>query len=196
MAKKYIKNFYYRDQKALLAVSKCGYVSHTNLKNFVADSRIKNYCRDGYIIKETVTKPNGEVLEGYKLTKQGREFVAKEYGFKDHYHAQSLNHDLGVANKYFSLTEQERETWKTETELRNEFEEKLNQLYHENYERYNEIREQLEQGQISMPDCSYTSEKGVEIAYEIITNNYGQQEIEAKEKFVEIMKLEYEAERR
>lgn len=196
MAKKYIKNFYYRDQKALLAVSKCGYVSHTNLKNFVADSRIKNYCRDGYIIKETVTKPNGEVLEGYKLTKQGRDFVAKEYGFKDHYHAQSLNHDLKLADKYLSLTEQERETWKTETQLRNEFEEKLNQLYKVDYERYNEIREQLEQGKISMTDCSYISEKGIEIAYEIITNSYGQQEIEAKEKFVEIMKLEYEAERR
>lgn len=196
MTKKYIKNFFYRDQKALISVSRCGHVTHKQLKNFVADSRIKNYIRDGYMTREVFTKPNGITMEGYKLTRQGREFVEKNYGFKDHQHAQSINHDLGISNKYFSLNEEQRETWKTETELRNEFEEQLNNLYKTDYDRYTEIREQLDNRQISMPDCSYQSEQGIEIAFEVITNSYGITEIQAKERYIEITKMQYETERR
>lgn len=196
MTKKYIKNFFYRDQKALMSVSRCGHVTHQQLKNFVADSRIKNYIRDGYMTREVFTKPNGITMEGYKLTRQGREFVEKNYGFRDHQHAQSLNHDLGIANKYFSLTEEQRETWRTETELRNLFEEQLNNLYKTDYDCYTEIREQLENREISMPDCSYINEQGVEICFEVITNSYGIPELQAKERYIEITKMAYETERR
>lgn len=196
MTKKYIKNFFYRDQKALMSVSRCGHVTHQQLKNFVADSRIKNYIRDGYMTREVFTKPNGITMEGYKLTRQGREFVEKNYGFRDHQHAQSLNHDLGIANKYFSLTEEQRETWRTETELRNLFEEQLNNLYKTDYDSYQEIREQLDTRQISMPDCSYVTEQGIEVAYEVITNSYGITELQAKERYIEITKMQYETERR
>lgn len=196
MSKKYIKNFFYRDQKALMSVSRCGHVTHSQLKNFVADSRIKNYVRDGYMTKEVFTKPNGTTMEGYKLTRQGREFVEKNYGFKDHQHSQSINHDLGISNKYFSLTEEQRETWRTETELRNEFEKQLNNLYKIDYDRYTEIREQLDNREISMPDCSYITEQGVEVAFEVITNSYGILELQAKERYIEITKMAYETERR
>lgn len=196
MSKKYIKNFFYRDQKAFMSVDRCGHVTHEQLRNFVADSRIKNYIRDGYMTREVFTKPNGTTMQGYKLTRQGREFVEKNYGFKDHQHAQSINHDLGIANKYFSLNEEQRETWRTETELRNLFEEQLNNLYKTDYDRYTEIREQLENREISMPDCSYVTEQGIEVAYEVITNSYGIAEIEAKERYIEITKMAYETERR
>lgn len=196
MAKTYIKNFFYRDQKAFMSVDRCGHVTHEQLKNFVKDSRIKNYVRDGYMTREVFTKPNGTVMEGYKLTRRGREFVEKNYGFRDHQHSQSLNHDLGIANKYFSLNEEQRETWRTETQLRNDFEDILNELYKTDYSRYEELREQLENREISIPDCSYQSEQGIEIAFEVITNNYGVEEIQAKERYVEITKMNYETERR
>lgn len=196
MKKTYIKNFYYRDKKALMSISKCGHVSKEHLNNFIKDSRIKNYIRDGYITKEVFNKPNGNSMEGYKLTKQGRDFIEKQYGFKDHQHAQSLSHDLGIANKYFSLSEGERETWRTETELRREFEEQLNNLRYKDYERYEILREQLNDREISMPDCVYTTEQGVEVAYEVVTNSYGRAELEAKERYIQITKMEYQSERR
>lgn len=197
MKKTYIKNFYLRDKKALISISKCGHVGKEHLNNFIKDSRIKNYVRDNLVTKEVFTKPNGATMEGYKLTKQGRDFIEKQYGFKDHQHAQSVTHDLGIANKYFSLTEGERETWRTETELRRDFEEQLNNLRCEGqWERYEELREQLDNGGISMPDCVYTTEQGVEVAFEVVTNSYGRAELEAKERYVQITKLDYKTERR
>lgn len=105
MSKKYIKNFFYRDEKALMSISRCGHVSHNNLKEYIAEKRITNYIRDGLVTKEVFSKNNGEQLVGYKLTAQGRKFVEREYGFKEHQIAQSLNHDLGIANIYFSLSQ-------------------------------------------------------------------------------------------
>ncbi|MDI6220631.1 hypothetical protein KLJ98_15290 [Clostridioides difficile] len=190
MSKKYIKNFFYRDEKALLSVSRCGHISHDNLKEYVAEKRILNYERDGLITKEAFSKNNGEQLVGYKLTAEGRKFVEREYKFKEHQIAQSLNHDLGIANIYFSLTQEERDTWKTETQIRQDFEERLEEIRLNDYERYEEINKLIEERQISIVDCSYVDrETQIENYNEIITNSYGQAEIEAKEKFIEIMNI-------
>lgn len=45
---------------------------------------------------------------------------------------------------------------------------------------------------ISMPDaCIIDRETGVEIYIEIITNSYGEQELQSKERMVEIMSAQY-----
>ncbi|MGU8973039.1 hypothetical protein ACEE21_12990 [Clostridium baratii] len=190
MSKKYIKNFFYRDEKALMSISRCGHISHNNLREYIAEKRILNYERDGLVTKEVFSKNNGEQLVGYKLTAEGRKFVEREYGFKEHQVAQSLNHDLGIANIYFSLTQEERDTWKTETQIRDEFEERLQQIRINDYERYKEINKLIEERQISVVDCSYVDkETEIENYVEVITNSYGQAEIEAKERFIEIMNI-------
>lgn len=196
MSKTYIKNFYNRDRLALTSLSKCGHCSRSNLNTYIADKRIKNYVRDNLITKEVFNKNNGEQIVAYKLTTQGREFLEKEWNVKNHYIAQSVVHDLGIANKYFSLTDSEKESWKTETEIRQEFREKLEELRESNISRYREINTLLEHKQISVPDCSYSTEKGVEVYFEVMTNSYGEQEIESKERFVEFMNIKsYEIER-
>lgn len=186
MGKKYIKNFMFRDQKALISISRCGHVSHSQLKNYIADSRIKNYCRDGLVIKEVFNKTNGEQLVGYKLTNQGCQFVEKNYGFKEHQIAQSLNHDLGISNKYFSLTEQEQSSWQTETQLRNKLQDEIDRLRNSEVDRWHELTEMMERREISVPDCSYTT-GGVVIAYEVVTNSYGRAELQAKEEYSNFM---------
>lgn len=195
MSKEYIKNFYNRDRLALTSISKCGYCSKQQLNTFIADKRITNYIRDGLVTKEVLNKNNGQQISGYKLTNQGRKLIEKEWGVKNHYIAQSVNHDLGISNKYFSLSDLERETWKTETEIRNEFEERLDELRNSDFERYNNINKMVEEKLISVPDCAYI-ENNIEVYLEIITNSYGQAEIEAKERFIEIMGIKtYETER-
>lgn len=186
MGKKYIKNFMMRDKNALMSISKCGHVSHNQLKNYIADSRIKNYVRDGLVEREVFNKSNGEQLVGYKLTSDGRRFVEKNYGFDKHQIAQSLTHDLGISNKYFSLTEQEQSSWRTETELRDQLQEHIDNLRNSEIDRWNELTEMMERREISVPDCSYTT-GGVVIAYEVVTNSYGRAELQAKEEYTNVM---------
>lgn len=196
MSKSKIKNFYNRDRLALTSISKCGHVKESQLKNFVADKRISNYVKDNLVTKEVFNKNNGEQLVSYKLTKEGKNLLEKEWGVKNHYNAQSINHDLGISNKYFSLSDEQRETWKTETELRQAFEERLEEIKIENFVRYEEINKMLEDKLISTPDCLYENEIGIEVCFEVTTNSYGKVEIEAKENFVGIMNIkEYETER-
>ena len=185
--KKYIKNFMFRDKQALMSISRCGHVSHYELKNFIADSRIRNYCRDGLVEKEVFNTTQGERLIGYKLTKYGKDFIGKNYGFTGHQHAQSIIHDLGISQKYFSLSETERETWRTETELRDQFQVELDRLRDSEVDRYDELYDMMKNREISMPDCSYTTTGGITITFEVITNSYGRTEIQAKEQYAEVM---------
>ncbi|MGL4913980.1 MAG: hypothetical protein ACRC3Y_16280 [Romboutsia sp.] len=196
MSKAKIKNFYNRDRLALSSISKCGHVRESELKNFIADKRISNYLKDNLVTKEVFNKNNGEQLVAYKLTKEGKQLLEREWGVKNHYNAQSINHDLGISNKYFSLTEDQRETWKTETELRQEFEEKLQEIKISDYERYEEINKMLEEKLISTPDCFYEIEAGIEEIFEVITNSYSEIQIQSKINFIEIMDIKsYEMER-
>lgn len=189
MAKAKIKNFYNRDRLALSSISRTGHVRESELKNFIADKRISNYVKDNLVTKEVFNKNNGEQLVAYKLTKEGKLLLEREWGVKNHYNAQSINHDLGISNKYFSLPDEKRESWKTETELRQEFEEKLQEIKSVDFDRYEEINKMLEEKLISTPDGAYISETGIETYFEVITNSYGQTDIEAKERFVEIMNI-------
>ncbi len=191
MGKKYIKNFMMRDKNALLSISKCGHVSHNQLKNYIADSRIKNYERDGLVTKEVFNKSNGEKLVGYKLTGEGRKFVERNYGFDKHQIAQSLTHDLGISDKYFSLTEQEQSSWRTETELRDQLQEHIDNLRNNEVDRWRELTEMMERREISVADCSYV-QGGVTTTYEVVTNSYGRAELQAKEEYGNVMNTSIE----
>ena len=65
---------------------------------------------------------NGERF--LKFTKQGRDYVADHLGWNHAYIPKSINHDSILGNKFFSLSEAERESAKSETEVRNELMEK------------------------------------------------------------------------
>lgn len=196
MSKVYISQFFRRDQQAFTAMSKCGHITSQHMKECnVVESRIKNYVRDG-LVERVAYKTNTTTDYAYKLTRHGREVAERNWGVNNHYHAQSPKHDISIANKYFSLSERERETWKTETELRENFAQKLRQLKEQGEEETAKLYEEmLEKGLISMPDASYEAENGIQVAYEVITNNYGKQELQAKEAYVEVVKCKYEVER-
>ncbi len=193
---KYITQFFNRDRLAFTALSKVGHVSHDHLRSCgLADSRIKNLLRDGHIEK-VAYKRAGKIEECYKLTKSGRDTANRLWGLERAYHAQSPSHDLALAEKYFSLPESLREHWKTENQARDQFQEELNVLRDQGKEAEAKMYEDmLARGLISMPDAVYTNEGGIEIAFEVVTNTYGQDELRAKEAFVEFMNLQYETTR-
>lgn len=50
----------------------------------------------------------------------------------------------------------------------------------------------LDQGTMSMPDIIYTTEEGVMFAFETITDNYGNIEIQAKEETCDFLNIQIE----
>jgi len=126
----------------------------------------------------------------------GRETAAHLWALSWAYHAQSPIHDLAIAEKYFGLSEELRESWITETQIRNEFLEKLESLREQEKEVEAKLYENmLNKGLISMPDAAYVNESGQIAGFEVITNSYGIEELMAKEALVQIMGYQYETTR-
>ncbi|OMD62989.1 hypothetical protein BSK62_22030 [Paenibacillus odorifer] len=191
-SKPYITQFFNHDRLAFTALSRVGHVNREQMSNIgIADSRMKNYIRDGLVEKVTYKQGN-RTEECYKLTKSGRELAKQQWALIGHYHAQSPRHDLALARKYFSLSEELQRSWRTETELREQFVNMIEKFKVKGAIEADRYEQLLERGILSFPDALYVNEQGVEIVYESITNNYGVAELMSKETYVEIMKCEYE----
>ena len=158
--KEYITTLYKRDDDTLKALGRTGYYDADMIKeNFnQSDRRITNMCRDGYLVKE-------DTMRGtfYKLGDKGKDYVEKEFGIKC-YPAQSPNHDMELSRKYCSLSEDARETWRTELEVRQDVYNYMNDLRDKgDFAKANEIEQGLKDGTMSMPDCKYIYGQGREI---------------------------------
>lgn len=173
-----------RDRLALTALSNCGFVTKTQLNNYIKDNRINSYIKEKLIVKSIHVDNKNNSVTAYKLTNKGKEVLTKNFGVTNHYSARSISHDIKLSNRYFTLSEKEQATWRTESHIRDLFNTKMEQIREQDLDRYREITEQ----KISMPDCSYTLETGIEVYFEVITINYTQSDIEAKERTFNILK--------
>lgn len=118
------------------------------------------------------------------------------WGLEKPYHAQNPKHDIAIAEKYFSISVECRDQWSTESQIRDKFQGQLNDLRNQGKEEVARVYEDmLNRGLISMPDALYVDINGTEIAFEVVTNTYGQDEMRAKEALVEIMNYRYETTR-
>lgn len=191
---KYIKVASARDKSSFVAFKNCGNLSHDHLRNLgMSDTRIKNHIREGLFAKVSYDikgqKDNGVC---YKLTNQGKEYATRNWGIKNF--MQSVNgherHNLDVANKYLSLSREERQSVLNEREVRELVQERIYEI--ENKIERDQAQELLDQGKMSMPDMVYVTEEGVTTAYETTTNNYGEEEIQAKIETCNFLKIEYQ----
>jgi hypothetical protein len=177
----YINVISYKDIKALQALRCCGYMTKEQLNQIISKSRIKAFCHEK-VIEKCVIPNRNKSIECYRFTDKGQDWCNKridEMNSLSYYRSCSPLHDIALAEKYLSLLEEQRNTWKTESDLRREFKQSLEQMRELDYVRYVEISFNLSQGAISMPDCTYQVE-GAEQAYDVITNNYGEAEINSK----------------
>lgn len=191
---KYVKVASARDRHSFFGFKNCGHLNHEQLKNLgMSDTRIKSYCRDG-IFKKVAYDIKGQVNNGicYKLSDEGKKYATTNWGFKKF--AQNTNgherHNLDVANKYMSLTQEERATVLNEREVRDLVQDRIWDI--ENKQERDQAQELLDQGTMSMPDIVYTTEEGVTMAFETITNNYGEVDIVAKQETCTFIKAELE----
>lgn len=192
MAKKYVTKFYNRDKDTFRAFNKCGNLDKTQLNKLgLTDTRIKNYCRDGLVTKVAYDiKGSRENGVAYKLTSKGKEVGANKFGLNNYAQSQSVRHNLDVAKKYLSLTKEEQQTVINEREVREMLQDRIYSI--EQKEERNKYQEMLDQGTMSMPDIVYTNAEGVTIAFDTITNNYGETEIQAKEEACNFLEIQLE----
>ena len=94
------------------------------------DKRISSYEKDGLVARSVYSQPGdrGADRAVYCLTTAGRDLCRRELCMTHLYSAQNPGHDLAIADRYFSLTPEERDTWKTESECRDLFTEHIRQL--------------------------------------------------------------------
>lgn len=187
--KHYIVSYNSKDEKFFQALRCTGYLDHSRARQFLSENRLKNMGFEKIIEKCSYLNPRTKKEEEvYRFTDKGKSFCQQEYGLRNFYRSSSPEHDLKVADKYLSLSEQERQTWKTEGDNRDRWKEYMTELKEENIVKWDELEQKYKNHEISMPDCSYTS-GGIEICYEVKTNNYGIEEIEAKQIFADEMNL-------
>lgn len=190
----YINKLTSKDHGMLRAFANVGYLTPTALKEKldIADRRVAGYERDGYIQKVIYLNKdskNGEYA--YRLTNKGKDLCSNKVGVESFYRSSSVNHDNALASYYNNISLKEKESWGTESQAREQFREFLEQIKVKDYYKYEEIGQRWEQGLISPPDGFYTTEQGTIMAIEVVTNSYGQVEIEAKQEFCSLMGMQY-----
>lgn len=177
--KQYVKTFTSKDKDMLRAFRNCGRLSEDHLKEnlSMSDRRVVNFQRDGYVEKARLLNRKTKEMDAvYQLTEKGRSAVESYLNLTHCYRSNSGRHDLGVADRYLSLTKDEQSTWQTEGELRETYQQKYGTL----------------PDNFSATDGAYIAENGRFISFEVVTRNYGQVEIQAKENFAAALGMQLE----
>ena len=165
----------------LKAMAICGHVRAEALIDKWSARGIRTFVEEGIIEKVTYVNKK-EIVEAYKLTERGSNYVRK-YVYDDGiYRSKSIIHDLAMYDRYYSLTNKERESVKTETQLRRE----LEVMYHKG-----EVTEE-EYKNISCVDFSYTSRTGEVVGFEVITKNYTNAEIQSKQDYCSVVGMRFD----
>lgn len=181
MAMKFNKH----DANVTLAVARCGTMTYQNLKDLgYSDSRIKNRsCGEektlNYIGRDCNT---GEKL--YQLTDVGKDYAQRlgldrneQYRAQGHTKTMNFEHDRKLSSIYCSLSQEERDMWKTEEQYKREIEEVREHIRQTDPERWEEIKDT----KMTAFDGGYVDAQGQEHYVEVITQNYKGEMTESKE---------------
>jgi hypothetical protein len=135
---------------------------------------------DKNIEKCSHTSKDGVRQEIYRISEQGKLWVREHIDSladRKFYSSTGVEHDIQLMNKILSLSAEERSTMRTESEIRDQFRDRLQELLDSReYERYEQLYNALQDHSISMPDLQY----GIDSYYEVVTSSYGEMEIQAK----------------
>lgn len=190
------------DKNCIKAMNVCSAMKREHLKEFISDNRIQKMTWDKVFDRREDPKTGefiwtrGENFDKFvqKHSIEGCEFKGKASTNQDG----SKHHDLAVANHYcFNMTQEERDTARTEAQQRYEITEYANYLLRSDIEDERDkgqaIIDGLKDNTISMCDIAYTSSEGIEIGFEITTEYYTPEMTQAKADYCEIAGLTFVA---
>ena len=198
MAKKKgkLSHIYDKDRRALSVLARSGTMSkETFHKLEISDNRIKSYKQAGLIKEISVPNKHGNGSKSfYELTdKKGKDFCRQECNVK-HFisNGHAALHNAKVSEYLASnLSKKELDSVISEREMQSFIESRLQEyLDKQEHDHYQELIDALTSNQLSMPDVVYKSEMGTYEAIEITTDNYGNEEIEAKTMTCELLSIE------
>lgn len=189
-----LKNIYDRDKEFFSTLAKVGHLSYSNckdnFKNNITPKRIQTY-----ISNKIIQKVIKDGKESYKFTSKGKEYIRKNITdlngnrIDKFYNSQNPHHDLKIVDTYYNkLTEEQRDNFLNEKEVKEYFFDKWNNM--ENGQSY---YNDYNSGKMSLPDGAYVEYvNGVEtvVCIEIYTNTYGDVEIQQKIDFANTIHAE------
>ena len=192
-----IKRVVQSDRDCMKALHDVNCMKREHLNEFISDNRIQKLEWDK-VIEHKEEPGTGEFIwtrgEKYDefVSKHGMEHLTEHKAIGSSNHDGNRHHDLAMANHYcFNMTQEERDSVRTESQQRDELEEYAQSLLRSELEgdrdRGQEILQDLKEGSISMCDMAYTTrdEQGheVQIGYEVTTDNYTKEMVQAKESY-------------
>ena len=198
MAKKKggLSHIYPKDKRAFSLLAKSGAMSRDTLHKLeITDNRIKSYKQAGLLKEVSVPDRHGNGIRTfYELTdKKGKDFCRQECGTRQFISNGNASIHNAKVSEYLAdnLSKKELDSVISERELKPFIESRLQEyLDRQEHDRYQELVDALKSNQLSMPDIIYKTEQGVYEAVEIITDNYGQEELQAKELTCELLSVE------
>ena len=190
-----LSHIYPKDIQALSVLGHSGSISRSSLHTLgISDNRIKCYQKSLIKKIEYPEKYGQGSRECFVLTKTGQDFLRKECHIdKSVSNGESYHHNENVSRWVANnLNKEEIGTLLNERQIRDILEDHLTQYREQgDYERYNELYEKLEQGQLSCPDIAYiSSTTGHMVCIEITTSSYKDSDIEAKELCADVLGTE------
>lgn len=154
------------------------YFAHHVPRNLLlaTDSRLRAYEKQG-LVEKCISVNTGETI--YKCTDKGRTFIGKLDSFAGHkpyLNANSSEHNILLAQQIHSLPEHLQSQWYSERDVWDMFQARMEELKEADYDRWQEYS----QLPVSSCDGGVMLESGIELV-EIITDHYGNAEIQEKE---------------
>lgn len=196
--KEHIKHWYPKDATFFKVLSIAGNIRQEDaVKIDISASRLKNMEKDKLIEKVTYPSrynksPKSNI--SYALTKKGKSFIGQKYGINRCQNSHAVEHNCKVSEIICNLDKKEIETVQAEWETRNQMMEALEQMRNEGDDnQYDYYMDLWEKGLVSAVDVAYISSKtGEMVCCEVVTNNYKDSDIAAKEICGQILQTEIE----
>ena len=198
MAKKKgcLSHIYPKDKRAFSLLAKSGAISRETFHKLeISDNRIKSYRQAGLIKEVSVPDKHGNGAKTfYELTdKKGKDFCRQECGIK-HFisNGNAIVHNAKVSEHLANnLTKRELDSVMSERELHPFIESRLQEyLDKQEHDHYQELLDAIKNNQLSMPDIIYKTEQGIFEGIEVITDSYGNVEINSKIMTCELLSVE------
>lgn len=164
-----------------------GAMTRPEIESYIGRNALRHMQEDGLLKRKEQVNGKGETLIGFSFTDKGLKSAKRDLELDSFYRGNKLAHDLKMSSKISELSDSERYTLKTESELRKEFKSHVDELKEGNLVRALELSERYSNREISIPDFSYTTELQEVIHYEVVTRNYRDSDIQAKYEYVEAM---------
>ncbi len=193
--KKKLTHIYIKDKRVFATLARSGTMSRDTFHKLeVSDNRIKTYKQAGLIREVSVPDKHGTGIRTfYELNKKGKEFCRQECGIKSFISNGNASVHNAKVSEYLAnnLSKKELDSVMSERELKPFIESRLQEyLDKQEHDHYEELMDALKNNQLSMPDIIYKTEQGIFEAIEIITDSYGNTDIEAKTMTCELLSVE------